>query len=561
MRDPAYDLLMPKMLAPAMPHGQGDAGSPFGRPVRLRFAVPSASEWAPLSPSPCEHGSPPTPASHGGSGHGDDWCRGLRAGPGRDRPARRAPGGRRAREPRHRLVRAASGRRRPPAEHQGLLRYQPRGRRPAPERGEPRQGGRLRRGDRDLPAGDPALRRQGRRGPARPGRRAGGFSALGQRPARMPAADRLAARPRPGRSTGRGSTPRPSGGIARGRRTATGACSAGSSTRRSARPGATTRSTSWATWRSRRAGSPRPWRPTTSSCPTARAGRAWPTPTRASTSPGSPPRSCSAGPRSATTRRRRPSWPPSRRLTRPSPRLRRPHGPAGPRRRRGDPRRPPGPPPQADGRWPTFAGSPTRDRSPPGRSTSARSSGGSNSSRSPPGPAAGSAGCGAGQRRTAARSAERLLAYHPIVVGDQVLVADERQSPRTTSTSGPARRPPGPGAASTVAWRTKDDGSRRDQPGGRRPGPLHPDRRRPRVYARIGPPPGIRHHPEPDGHGRRRQRLAQLVVALDRSTEGKILWKREAGDIPLPKRQAEGAIGPPCSRGRRSPTPATSTSP
>ena len=143
------------------------------------------------------------------------------------------------------------------------------------------------------------------------------------------------------------------------------ACCGGWSTRRFAAPGATTRSTCWATSRSRTAGSRRRWRPTASSSPTARAtGRAWSTPTRASTWPGSRPRSCSAGPRSA-----RPAGPGRpggvrRRLSRAAGR-----SPAA-RPATGDLAEASGdrlaPPAQPDGRWPTFAGSPTRTRVVPG---------------------------------------------------------------------------------------------------------------------------------------------------------------------------------------------------
>ena len=64
-----------------------------------------------------------------------------------------------------------------------------------------------------------------------------------------------------------------------------------------------------------------------------------------------------------------------------------------------------------------------------------------------------------------------------------------------------------------------------------------------RIYARIGQPPptappmtrmGIR----PD-----RPTSPSFVVAVDRSAQGKLLWKREASEIALPKRRPEGGVG------------------
>ena len=127
------------------------------------------------------------------------------------------------------------------------------------------------RGRRYLSACDPAVRRQGRQAAeGRPrGRPDGGIGPV-RRPAPvLPATAGGAAARRPARSTVRVSTRRPSDGIARGRPSATGPCSAASSSRRSAAPGATTPSTCSATWRSRTAGSTRRWRSTGSSSPTA----------------------------------------------------------------------------------------------------------------------------------------------------------------------------------------------------------------------------------------------------------------------------------------------------
>ena len=84
------------------------------------------------------------------------------------------------------------------------------------------QAGELRRGGRHLSAGDPAVRRQGRRRPARA--RAAARRTRGSRstPAASASGGSRRCRRRPGRCTGPGSTPRPSGGIARGSTAATG---------------------------------------------------------------------------------------------------------------------------------------------------------------------------------------------------------------------------------------------------------------------------------------------------------------------------------------------------
>ena len=70
--------------------------------------------------------------------------------------------------------------------------------------------------------------------------------------------------------------------------------------------------------------------------------------------------------------------------------------------------------------------------------------------------------------RSAPIAADRLLAYHPIVLGDQVVVCDETGSSPTTSTSGPTARSAAPRARSRrPGGTTSSRGPRR--PGGRFP--------------------------------------------------------------------------------------------
>ena len=100
-------------------------------------------------------------------------------------------------------------------------------------------------------------------------------------------------------------------------------------------------------------------------------------------------------------------------------------------------RRPPRPRPQPDGRWPTFAGSPTRTKIVPGAidvgSLQWRVELDPSRTRGPARQHRGGMRRG-GRPSDGHRSAmpDRLLAYHPIVLGDQVIVCDDTQIARTT---------------------------------------------------------------------------------------------------------------------------------
>ncbi len=155
-----------------------------------------------------------------------------------------------------------------------------------------------------------------------------GISSWPSMPASMPRRGWPRCLPKPGRCIGRGSTPRPSGSIARGPPIATGRPSRRWSIRRSPRPGETTRWTSSATSPSRTASSARRWRPIGESSPTARPGPpAWSIPTPTWTWPGSGPRSCCAGRPWGPIRPRRRISRRSRRCI-PRPRADSPAGPA-----------------------------------------------------------------------------------------------------------------------------------------------------------------------------------------------------------------------------------------
>ena len=195
-----------------------------------------------------------------------------------------------------------------------------------------------------------------------------------------------------------------------------------------------------------------------------------------------------------------------------------------------------GPPAQADGRWPTFAGSFTRDRI-----------------------AAGPIDVGSLQwqvslepvtvsRNTAFRRtmpvtappSDRLLAYHPIIVGDQVLVGNDH---RITAYDLNVR-PDEPSAVGSTqaeeAWQTLELGIHKTA------GQMISGLPRytltavgNRVYARMGPPAGTSVYPRRMGIPSP-SRSPSLIVAVDRASDGKLLWNCDATKIALPKRPGDG---------------------
>ncbi len=199
---------------------------------------------------------------------------------------------------------------------------------------------------------------------------------------------------------------------------------------------------------------------------------------------------------------------------------------------------------QSDGRWPTFAGSPTRDRVAPDSidvgSLQWRVDLEPISPSRPPS----YRGRNLGVVPAAQVPAERLLAYHPIVVGDQVLVADDRFITAFNLNS----RPGEPSGSSAVhvdhAWKTPD--LLGPAAAGRASGGLARftlTAQGNRVFARVGPPPATMMTMNRMGMGMGMGGSSpSFVVALDRSSPdgGKILWRREASEIALPKRNAAG---------------------
>ncbi|SIO67289.1 Outer membrane protein assembly factor BamB, contains PQQ-like beta-propeller repeat [Singulisphaera sp. GP187] len=196
------------------------------------------------------------------------------------------------------------------------------------------------------------------------------------------------------------------------------------------------------------------------------------------------------------------------------------------------------PPTQPDGRWPTFAGSPTRTKVMPG----AIDVGSLQwrvplptfeaTRRSPMNPFGSPVGMGG-----AIKVAEdRLLSYHPIVLGDQVIVGTENKvlaynlNDRPEATAGTAALTVNP------VWEAPPENQETS------PIALTPSSTVPRftlttfgdrIYARLGPA-------TPVFQGRGVPPSSSRIVALDRKTEGKVLWSAMASEVEIPRRPADG---------------------
>jgi outer membrane protein assembly factor BamB/tetratricopeptide (TPR) repeat protein len=197
------------------------------------------------------------------------------------------------------------------------------------------------------------------------------------------------------------------------------------------------------------------------------------------------------------------------------------------------------PPAQPDSRWPTFAGSPTRTKVVPGSIDV-----GSLQWQIDLMPVPATRNFPPTRRMGSFPSspipAERLLAYHPIVLRDQVILCDETRVVAYNLNDRPTS------ASSTIkeVWRHDDD------PDASTPQAARAFANVPRytltafgdrIYARLGPAVvpyfGMGRMGMGMGMGGARAGAAQsAIVALDRSSEGKMLWKRAAAEINFPRR-------------------------
>ena len=200
-------------------------------------------------------------------------------------------------------------------------------------------------------------------------------------------------------------------------------------------------------------------------------------------------------------------------------------------------------PAEPDGRWPTFAGAMTRTKVAPGAVDV-----GSLQWRvdltaiPPPGNLRFDRRRGMTLGTTPATVApERLLGYHPIIIGEQVIVADDRAITAYNLNQRPAD---GGTTAAVVAWKHEHQGG------------FVSDANRPtyslarytltafgdRIYARMGAPPSAAVNAGMGrfGGGAAVGASPSYLIALDRAAEGKLLWKKAASEIALPRGKAGG---------------------
>lgn len=194
------------------------------------------------------------------------------------------------------------------------------------------------------------------------------------------------------------------------------------------------------------------------------------------------------------------------------------------------------PPSQADCRWPTFAGSSTRTqvlseaidvgsmqwKVPLERIMANR----------PSYPFGGQRAMAMG---SSASPQDRLLGYHPIVLGDQVVVSDSSRVLAYNLNDRPGGREGGPPRAIEPVWKHDPDSTATQ---------AYRVTGIPRhtltvvgnhIYARMGPPA-----PSPfGGLNRGGSAGSSDIIALDWSAQGKLLWRQRASELVLPNRPAD----------------------
>jgi outer membrane protein assembly factor BamB len=193
------------------------------------------------------------------------------------------------------------------------------------------------------------------------------------------------------------------------------------------------------------------------------------------------------------------------------------------------------PPSQPDTRWPTFAGSLRRSKTVAGPIDVGSTQWRVELEKVQPGrfPQAFGGRMGGGAGNT--NSQERLLAYHPIILGDQVIVTDGTRvlafnlNDRPSGAEGSAIRSVEP------AWKHEREGASSG------PQAMRLSAGIPRytltavgqrIYARMGAMTQT-FYSRMDGVT---ARGANSIVALDWSTQGKLLWEQKSTSIALPNR-------------------------
>jgi len=206
------------------------------------------------------------------------------------------------------------------------------------------------------------------------------------------------------------------------------------------------------------------------------------------------------------------------------------------------------PPVQLDGRWPTFAGASSRSKVAPGTIDV-----GSFQWRYKLEPV--QAGRVMNQMMgmrhgfgapAPAPAGDPIPAYHPIILNDQVVIADDHQIAAFNLNDRPEPQD-GKEAAVEVAWRHDATQGKTPSARGATVGAARYTLTASgdRVYARLGDPPanpgrGMGMGGMGMGMGGMMSGVpASYIVAVQRSTEGKVLWRRAAVEVELPHRGAE----------------------
>lgn len=191
---------------------------------------------------------------------------------------------------------------------------------------------------------------------------------------------------------------------------------------------------------------------------------------------------------------------------------------------------------QPDSRWPTFAGALTRTRV-----VSEEIDVGSLQWRVPlERISAARTGYVYGPRAVTMNSLsspqDRLLGYHPIVLGDQVIVCDGSKVLAYNLSDRPAGREGSSTLTIEPAWKHDPDNT---VPQANRANSGIPRYSLTavgnRIYARMGAstPSGFAGMNRPGVHA------SSYIIALDWSAQGKVLWQKRSGELALPNRAAD----------------------
>ncbi len=190
------------------------------------------------------------------------------------------------------------------------------------------------------------------------------------------------------------------------------------------------------------------------------------------------------------------------------------------------------PPSQPDGRWPTFAGAPARTRVVPGSVDVGSVQWQVDLQPASLGVRRNLGGRGLVSTASSGRP-DRLLAYHPIVLGDQVIICDDDEILAYNLNDRPDAAAGASGVVKHV-WRYPEDR------GGNAPVAMRPSAGVPRftltaygdrVFARMGVTPANFPMRFQGATGSQ-----TYLVAVDRRSEGKLLWTKPANDVMTPNK-------------------------